>query len=79
MVVVVVVVANNDLNIAASLSSMTAVTLYNEGERKAELEVREREEEKGLVFTVDHNNFLPCLTVSLAGDHAGTRIQYKPV
>merc|ERR1711879_1113156 len=63
----------------ASLSSMTAVTLYNEGERKAELEVRGREEEKGLVFTVDHNNFLPCLTVSLAGDHAGTRIQYRPV
>ena len=39
-------VADNDLHIAASFSSMTAVTLYNEGERRAELEVRAREEEE---------------------------------
>ena len=62
---------------------MAAVTLYNEGERRAELEVRGKQEEEGrvqgLVFTVDHNNFLPCLTVSLAGDQAGTRLQYRPV
>ena len=61
---------------------MAVVTLYNEGERRAELEVRggrEEEEERGLVFTVDQNNFLPCLTVSLAEEQAGTRLQYRPV
>ena len=61
---------------------MAAVALYNEGERRAEVEVRggrEQEEEQGLVFTVDLNNFLPCLTVSLAEDQAGSRLQYRPV
>ena len=60
---------------------MAVVTLYNEGERRAELEVRggREEEGRGLVFTVDQNNFLPCLTVSLAEEHAGTRLQYRPV
>ena len=73
-------VPDNDLNIPASLSSMAAVTLYSEGERRAEGEVRVREEEgQGLVFTVDHNNFLPGLTVSLGGDQTGARIQYRPV
>ena len=60
---------------------MAAVALYNEGERRAEVEVRggKEEEQQGLVFTVDLNNFLPCLTVSLAEEHAGTRLQYRPV
>ena len=60
---------------------MAVVTLYNEGERRAELEVRggREDEGRGLVFTVDQNNFLPCLTVSLAEEQAGTRLQYRPV
>ena len=61
---------------------MAAVTLYNEGERRAEMEGRGKEEERqmqGLVFTVDHNNFLPCCLVSLDEKQAGTRIQYRPV
>ena len=59
---------------------MTALSFYLEGERVArvEVEVGRREEVRSLVMTVDHNNFLPCLTVS-PGEEAGTRLQYRPV
>ena len=61
---------------------MTAFSFYLEGERVArvEVEVGRREEVRSLVMRVDHNNFLPCLTVSLAEEEeAGTRLQYRPV
>ena len=61
---------------------MTAFSFYLEGERVArvEVEVGRREEVRSLVMRVDHNNFLPCLSVSLAEEEeAGTRLQYRPV
>ena len=60
---------------------MTAFSFYLEGERVArvEVEVGRREEVRSLVMRVDHNNFLPCLTVSLAEEEGGTRLQYRPV
>ena len=60
---------------------MTALSFYLEGERVArvEVEVGRREEVRSLVMRVDHNNFLPCLTVSLAEEEGGTRLQYRPV
>ena len=70
-----------NIDVTAVLSSMTAVTFYKEGERAVEeqREVGRREEAcQGLVFTVDHNNFLPCVAVSLK-ESSGIRLQYKPV
>ena len=64
---------------AASLSTLAAVSLHRGAELEAEMGVREEGGGRGLLFTVDHNNFLPCLTVSLAEDQAGTRLQYRPV
>ena len=61
---------------------MTAFSFYLEGERVARVDVEagRREEVRSLVMRVDHNNFLPCLTVSLAEEEeAGTRLQYRPV
>ena len=45
---------------------------------RAELEVRVRERSRALVMTVDHNNFLPCLSVSESVTGLA-RIEYKPV
>ena len=45
---------------------------------QAELEVKARERSRALVMTVDHNNFLPCLSVSESVTGCA-RIEYKPV
>ena len=63
---------------------MTALSFYLEGERVARVEVevgRREEPVRSLVMRVDHNNFLPCLTVSLAEEEeeGATRLQYRPV
>ena len=62
---------------------MTAFSFYLEGERVArvEVEVGRKEPVLSLVMRVDHNNFLPCLTVSLAEEEeeGATRLQYRPV
>ena len=62
---------------------MAAVNLHNRGEDafKAEARVGVKEEEQGrsLHFTVDHNNFLPCVAVESVTEHGVTTVDYKPL
>ena len=63
---------------------MAAYNLHNQGEKavnvKVEAEVGVREDRgQSLHFTVDHNNFLPCVTVTEGASDHGTTVEYKPV
>ena len=69
---------------------MAAITLHLQAENilstsyqdnpvsQAEVEVGVRDRSRALVMTVDHNNFLPCLSVSEAATGC-SRIDYRPV
>ena len=41
--------------------------------------VREEGGGRGLLFTVDHNNFLPCVTVTRGEAGRGNTVQWRPV
>ena len=41
--------------------------------------VREEGGGRGLLFTVDHNNFLPCVTVTRDEAGRGNTVQWRPV
>ena len=64
---------------AASLSTLAAVSLHRGAELEAEVGVREEGGGRGLLFTVDHNNFLPCVTVTQAEAGRGNTVQWRPV
>ena len=67
---------------AACLSGAAAVNLHHQGEDavKAEARVGVKEEQgRSLHFTVDHNNFLPCVTVEAVSGHGVTTVDYKPL
>ena len=81
---------NSVLCSPASFSAMAALTLHLQAEdvlyspcqnnsvSQVEVEVGVRERSRALVMTVDHNNFLPCLSVSEAATGC-SRIDYRPV
>ena len=64
---------------------MAAYNLHQQGEKavnvnvEAEVGVREDRGPQSLHFTVDHNNFLPCVTVSEGVSGQRTTVEYKPV
>ena len=64
---------------------MAAYNLHQQGEKavnvnvEAEVGVREDKGSQSLHFTVDHNNFLPCVTVSEGVSGQRTTVEYKPV
>ena len=61
---------------------MAAWNLFSQGEEavKIEAEPRMRDDQRGgLHFTVDHNNFLPCVAVSLHQQGHGTTVDYRPL
>merc|ERR1712179_867838 len=74
----------------ASFSAMAASTLHLQAEdalytlcqdnsvSQAEVEVGVRDRSRALVMTVDHNNFLPCCTVSESVSGC-SRIDYRPI
>ena len=63
------------------MSCMAAWNLFSQGEEaaKVEAELRMRGDQRGLHFTVDHNNFLPCVAVSLHQQGHGTTVDYRPL
>ena len=63
---------------------MAAYNLHSQGEKavnvNVEAEVGVREDRgQSLHFTVDHNNFLPCVTVTEAAGGEGNTVEYRPV
>ena len=62
--------------VTAGVSCLAAVSLH----QRAEAEVGLREDRgRPLHFTVDHNNFLPCVTVTEAAGGEGNTVEYRPV
>jgi len=69
----------------ATFSATTAISLHLQAEAaqensvsQGELEVGMKDKSRALVMTVDHNNFLPCLSVSQSVNGC-SRIDYRPV
>merc|ERR1712227_299826 len=75
------------LVIGSAIAAFSVMAAYNlhQGEKavnvnvEAEVGVREDKGSQSLHFTVDHNNFLPCNTISEGVSGQRNTVEYKPV